>query len=220
MLQQIGAVMAGAYVAGRMRARFAEGDENEVDFRDGLHGGLVWALGVIISALLAAMAAGAIGKTAADLAGRAAQNPAITDPVTQQIDVLLRPGPGQQASTQAVSADTRNELAAVFARSIAQGTLSDADRTYIGGLVAQRSGLTAEEAGRRVQTAYAEAARLTKEAADKARRAAVLTGLVTAVALLVSLAAGWWSAIKGGNHRDNQVPARFAPRRLRAPPAA
>src|SRR5688572_14870749 len=50
LVQQIGAFMAGGYVAGRMRSRWAEtGDE--ADFRDGLHGGLVWAVGVAIGAL-------------------------------------------------------------------------------------------------------------------------------------------------------------------------
>jgi hypothetical protein len=38
----------------------------------------------------------------------------------------------------------------------------------------------------------------------------VLTGFVTAAALIISFAAAWWAAMKGGNHRDNAVPARFA----------
>jgi hypothetical protein len=36
-----------------------------------------------------------------------------------------------------------------------------------------------------------------------------LTGFVTAAGLLISLAAGWWAAMRGGDHRDNNVPARF-----------
>jgi len=43
MAQQIGAFMAGGYVAGRMRSRWHE-TGHEADFRDGLHGGLVWAV--------------------------------------------------------------------------------------------------------------------------------------------------------------------------------
>src|SRR5262245_37937771 len=42
MMQQIGASMAGGYVAGRLRARGHETSQHEVEFRDGLHGGLVW----------------------------------------------------------------------------------------------------------------------------------------------------------------------------------
>jgi cytochrome bd-type quinol oxidase subunit 2 len=49
MAQQIGAFMAGGYIAGRMRSRWHE-TGHEVEFRDGLHGGLVWAVGVVIGA--------------------------------------------------------------------------------------------------------------------------------------------------------------------------
>src|SRR5262249_45944927 len=51
MAQQIGAVMVGGYVAGRMRTRWHESG-HEAEFRDGLHGALVWAIGVLISTLL------------------------------------------------------------------------------------------------------------------------------------------------------------------------
>ena len=65
------------------------------------------------------------------------------------------------------------------------------------------------EAEKRVGDAYAEASRAAKEAADKARRAAILTGFVTAAGLLVALGAAWWAAMRGGHHRDNSIPARF-----------
>ena len=48
MAQQIGAFMIGGYVAGRMRNRWHEASHDEVEFRDGLHGGLVWAVGIAI----------------------------------------------------------------------------------------------------------------------------------------------------------------------------
>jgi hypothetical protein len=84
--------------------------------------------------------------------------------------------------------------------------LSEPNRTYLAQLVAQRAGISQEEALKRVDEALNGA----RQAADKARRAAILTGLVTAIALLVSFAAAWWAAMKGGEHRDNAVPARFA----------
>src|ERR1700741_4340595 len=46
MAQHIATFMAGGYVAGRMRSRWREAGQDEVDFRDGLHGGLVWAVGI------------------------------------------------------------------------------------------------------------------------------------------------------------------------------
>jgi hypothetical protein len=79
------------------------------------------------------------------------------------------------------------------------------DRAYLAQLVAQRTGLSPQDADRRVADAITAA----REATDKARRTAVLTGLVTALALVISFAAAWWAAIQGGNQRDNKIPARF-----------
>ncbi len=224
MAQQIGAAMVGGYIAGRMRSRWGE-TTDEVEFRDGLHGGLVWAVGVIISAALLLSAAGAVARTGTEIAGRVASATAANaDPLTYQADVLLRtggaraaaaaPGAGQPATTGAQmvgtqSADRRAEAVRILAKSIAAGGLSEADRSYIAAVVAQRTGLPQSEAEKRVDESYAEASRAAREAADKARRAAILTGFVTAAGLLVALGAAWWSAQRGGHHRDNSIPARF-----------
>jgi hypothetical protein len=223
MAQQIGAAMVGGYIAGRMRSRWGEPTEHEVEFRDGLHGGLVWAIGVIISAALVLSTAGAVARTGTEAAGRVASAAtANADPLAYQADVLLRSGgtrapgvtPGavapsgpQAAGTQ--NADQRAEVVRILARSVAAGGLSEPDRSYLVGVVAQRSDLPQPEAEKRVNDAYAEAGRAAKEAADKARRAAVVTGFVTAASLLVALGAAWWAAQRGGHHRDNSVPARF-----------
>ena len=60
LAQQIGAFMVGGYIAGRMRTRWAEANADETEFRDGLHGALVWAVGIVIGALLFLSTAGAI----------------------------------------------------------------------------------------------------------------------------------------------------------------
>jgi hypothetical protein len=70
LAQQIGSLMAGGYVAGCMRSRWHEaGDERE--FRDGLHGGFVWAVAVLISAFLVFATANLVVRTGADVAGKA-----------------------------------------------------------------------------------------------------------------------------------------------------
>jgi hypothetical protein len=96
-------------------------------------------------------------------------------------------------------------MSRVLASSVAGGGLSAENRAYLAQLVAQRSGISQQDAERRVEGAVNAA----REAADKARKAAVLTGFVTAAGLILSLGAAWWAAIKGGQHRDNSVPARF-----------
>ena len=66
MMQQIGTFMVGGYVAGRMRSRWHEPTQHEIEFRDGLHGGLVWAVGIVIGAALVMATAGAAAKTGID----------------------------------------------------------------------------------------------------------------------------------------------------------
>ena len=41
-----------------------------------------------------------------------------------------------------------------------------------------------------------------KDAANRARKAAVVLGFVTAATLLLGAAAAWWGATMGGKHRD------------------
>ena len=100
LAQQIGASMAGGYVAGRMRSRWHE-TGHEADFRDGLHGGLVWAVGVVIGAMLFLSAAGSAAKTGAELAGGAATvaGASTSDPMDAVLDTMVRPTTVAQAST-------------------------------------------------------------------------------------------------------------------------
>jgi len=238
MMQQIGAFMVGGYVAGRMRSRWHEPTLHEVEFRDGLHGGLVWAVGIVIGAALAMATAGAAAKTGIDVAGRAAGAISATalsstEPMDGVLDSMLRPTTVAQATGAATppaaaapaptasraratgtnSDETRSEMARILASAVASGALSDQNRSYLAQVVAQRSGLSQQDAERRVNEAFTAA----REAADKARRAAILTGFVTAASLIISFGAAWWAAMRGGQHRDNAVPARFVFGRNRRP---
>ncbi len=208
MAQQIASFLAGGYVAGRMRSRWGETRESEAEFRDGLHGGLVWAVGVVIGAALLFATAGGVARTgvngASSSASTVAANANASDLV---VDRLLRP----QSATQQPSnpSDARTEVARILTNAMAARSLSSEDRAYLARLVAQQTGISAEEADKRIAQADAAA----REAVDKARKAAVLAGFVTAASLLLSLAAAWWAAIQGGNHRDHQTPAHLVGRR-------
>lgn len=215
LVQQIGAFMAGGYIAGRLRGRWADAPQEEVEFRDGVHGGLVWAVGVVIGAFLLVMAAGAVARTGTELAGRTAVAAAGTNanPMDTVLDTMLRPAaaappagqPARAAQTQPAQESPRALISRILATAVAEGNLSNENKTYLAQLVAQQTGLPPQEAETRVNNALTSA----REAADKARRAAILTGLVTAVSLIISFAAAWWAALKGGQHRDNLVPAAF-----------
>lgn len=230
MAQQIATFMVGGYVAGRLRSRWTDANQDEAEFRDGLHGGLVWAVGVVIGAALLMASAGAATRTGVEAAGKAVGAAAATaSPMDAVLDTMLRPMTVAQASTagaptpstspagsasagqRAVNTGTasqsemRAEVSRILASAVAGGTMTEPNRTYVAQLVSQRTGLSQQEAEKRVADAVTSA----REAADKARKGAILTGFVAAASLLISFGAAWWAATRGGNHRDNSVPARF-----------
>src|ERR1044071_5947020 len=66
LIVAIGSYALGGYIAGWTRLRWSGTNEDETEFRDGLHGLLVWGLGIVIGALLLVAAS----NVAASLAGR------------------------------------------------------------------------------------------------------------------------------------------------------
>lgn len=201
----IGSLLAGGYIAGRMRTAWAGPGTDEVQFRDGTHGALVWALSVIVGAMLAASAvstAGHVAGAAASAAGGAAQiaAPAVDSLVRSQSVDPKRP---------VVTAEQKSEAGRILLVSVRNGSLSDSDKTYLNQMVAQVAGVPPEEAQKRVNDAYNAAV----TAVEDTRRATSAGGLITATALLLGLAAAWFAAQRGGAHRDENRPASFTYRR-------
>jgi hypothetical protein len=217
MFVPIISLLIGGYVAGRMRVAWSS-NPDEVDFRDGVHGLLVWSTAVVIGGLLAFLAAGTAGQIGGEL-GKAA----IADRgslVASSIDTLLRPAAttaprdnatppaatGAPQTTGPVTTETRDEISRLLVSSTADGRLDEADRDYLAQVVSARTGVPPDVAKKRVEDAYASS----MEAIDTARKAAVAAGLATATALLLGLAAAWYAAQRGGHHRDQNIPARFS----------
>lgn len=118
-------------------------------------------------------------------------------PATTSVNTAMAP-------TNVDSDAVRAETGRIFAQA-ATGELPEGDRAYLAQLVAQQTGMSDEEASARVDevvtaidTAKAEAA----EAAETARRTAVIAAFLIAASLLVSAIGAYWAAQKGGNHRD------------------
>ena len=199
LIVTIGSFMLGGYIAGRMRSSWHEGGPDEVAFRDGMHGFLVWSLGIVASALLVMLASITTAEIGAQVASsRVTQGDTVLAPAT---DTLLRPSMTAAASNASIPQLDRDEVARILATSVANGQMSANDRTYLAQKVAQRAGIPMDEAEKRVDAAFADAQR----AVEKARKAATLTGLVTVSALLISLAAAWYAAQRGGHNRDHNL---------------
>jgi hypothetical protein len=212
---EIFSFIAGGYLAGRLRRRIPEATESAAEMRDAWHGLLVWAVGTLIGAYLAASAISGVAKGGAE-AARMAGSGAVaatslgasgtaanaSDPLGYVADKLLR------SDTPAANVDpeaSRGEVVRILAAGAVTGEISADDKAYVAQLVAAHTGLTQSDAEKRVNEVLAKADAAVKTAAEKARKAGVLLAFLTAASLLASAAAAWWAARLGGRHRDQGV---------------
>lgn len=235
----VAAFAAGGYITGRMRLPATEDDIAESDFRDGAHGFGVWALGLVLGAVVAASGVAGVVKTAvqatAAVAGGAsagaASNPQLTSqismgPTDYAIDRILAPAPAgggtmatnppaggvpaPGAAPQAIPsrADMTAPITRIFAASIKSGQLDQRDRATLVSIVQQQTGLPQAEAEKRVDDAYTElkaAEQKVRDAAEKARKAALITAFGVAATLLLGCAAACAGAGAGAKHRHERV---------------
>ncbi len=83
----------------------------------------------------------------------------------------------------------------------AAGTFDADDKAYVAQVVSGHTGLSPEEASKRVDTVIAQA----REAAEEARKYGIVIAFLYAASMLVSALAAWWSATVGGRHRDGKA---------------
>jgi hypothetical protein len=191
--------LAGGYIAGRMRRRTFDATEHESDIRDGAHGLVMWGLGVLLAALMALAGVTGLAWGGSKVVGAAAG--ASRDATATTVDQMFRPAANAPAATDrnpGADREVRREVTRIVAKGTAGQPIADDDKAYVSRLVAQRTGLSQDEATRRVDDALAKA----KQAANAARKAGIVSGFLIAAALLVGAAAAWWAAIIGGRHRD------------------
>jgi hypothetical protein len=240
---EVSSMMAGGYLAGRLRRRAHDASEHESDVRDGAHGLIVWAGALLIGAVIAVggvgAAVGAIGNMAgtATTAAASAAGPAAgaaasklpLDPNAYFADTLFRPASpaagaaaaapaaagtagastgSRAANAASATSDATAEAGRILTQGAATGTVSDEDKSYLAQSITARTGISADDAKKRVDTvlgnidaAKAKAA----DAAETARKTGVLAAFLTAASLLVAAAGAYWAAMQGGNHRDKQT---------------
>jgi hypothetical protein len=222
----------GGYLAGRLRSPAYDGVIGETTFRDAAQGLLVWAIGAVALAALVGMlglfAAGATAHVtagAASSAGRGQDTASASGPTDYFVDLLFRPAPSTAtaaaqrpptpstpstdtvgiapAGAQPGLGEARAEVGRILARSVTQARLDDSDRTYLAQVVAARTGLSQEEAQRRVSEVEVKA----KDAADTTAKAVAYFSFWTFMALLFGGAAATLGGILGGQLRDAETRA-------------
>ena len=188
----VGSFALGGYIAGRVRSTW-KASSDEVEFRDGVHGLIAWALGVMLGAALLAVTAITFA------AGNAASPPRDTAGAPSflafELDRLFRP--------EAAGPELRGEAARIIMRGLGRTELPAGDRAQLVRITSSVSGLAAPEAERRVGQVLTDA----RNAASQARKSAVILGFSLAAALAAAAAAAWIAAGVGGKHRDDE----FAP---------
>jgi hypothetical protein len=186
----------GGYLAGRVRSTWKTTDD-EIDFRDGVHGLLVWAIGVVIGVAMLWASAGTIltmsgaSSSPRDAAGTAA--------LAYELDRLFR----SERRLEPVAADVRAEATRLLMKGVGRNEIPSDDRTHLNRIVAGATGVQLPDAERRVVQVLAEV----RNATSQTRRSAVVLGFAAAAGLAAAAAAAWFAAGAGGRHRDSE----FAP---------
>jgi hypothetical protein len=233
VMVQVWSFAAGGYLAGRL-SDVPDLDPEETQFRAGANGFMVWALGTAVGLVLLALAAGTAVRSAAEVAGQAASGVAqaasniSAENVAYVSDALFRAQAAATGASPPASPQSRPDPAVVaeagriFTVGLAEGSLNAGDRTYLAQIVARQTGLSEADAQRRIEETYARAKGMkdaaeqrVREAADKARKQAVVAGFLAAAASLMGLVAATWAAGLGREHqRARNYPSIFGSKRF------
>lgn len=225
---QLAASGVGGYLAGRLRARWLATDADEVYFRDTAHGFLAWAVASLLTALVLSIFAGSIGRGVSDgtrAVGSITQTPSTVatsegkhglsdggESMPYILDTMFRPdttSPANLAASHGMSRAPAAAVSRIFVQALHSDSLPTEDRTYIGGLIAQRTGISQAQAEMRVSKSYEQvqamlrqAETTAREAADAARKISAYIALWMSVAMLIGAFVASLMAVYGGRKRD------------------
>jgi hypothetical protein len=190
----------GAYLAARLRPRFSDVALEEVEFRDGMHGLVVWALATLLTGMLALATVEAVPRLAAPSGTSAGQASSVAGEniIAFDLDRLFR-GERRPAGDMTY---IRSEAARILLTTSSYKGMQADDRAYLVRLVAATTGLAPADADRRVTEVAGQA----KGNIDRARHTALVLGFMAGAAALVGAAVAWFAACAGGRHRDGREP--------------
>jgi hypothetical protein len=200
----------GGYLAGRLRTKWTRLHTDEVFFRDTAHGFLAWALATMVVAVFATSsvtsAVSSAGRAISNVAGTAAST--ATQAASNQpssdyfLDTLFRK---DQPDTTISSPDARAEAGRIVSRAVTNGELDPNDRTYLARLVAARTGISQQDAEKRVDDGMNQikaAADKAKTAADEARKTSAKASFYLFFSMLIGAFIASAAGALGGRQRD------------------
>jgi hypothetical protein len=200
LLTSLAAFGLGGYLAGSLREAWSTAPPDAVEFRDGVHGLLVWGLAILIGSFLTLSAS----RMAAGRADLTAPTAATAEPLLAfELDRLFRSDRSPAAPGN--DSEIRAQAARIITTAVGHTGMEQDDRDYLVRLVQARTGLPQPDAEHRVDQAISQA----KDAIAKARRGTVILTFMIACSLLLGLPAAWLAAAAGGQHRDGAVVHHF-----------
>jgi hypothetical protein len=183
----------GAYVAARLRPRTGVAFDDDLDYREGIRGLLVWALATLLTAIMAL--ATITPRLAAPTGGSGPSTSVAGENIIAfDLDRLFRAERRPQVDMDQV----RSEAARILLSGSSHRGMLPEDRAYLVRLVGTMTGLAQPEAERRVAEVSASAS----ENIKRARQTAVILAFMTAAAALAGAAMAWYAAGLGGRHRE------------------
>jgi hypothetical protein len=219
----------GGYVAARL-----SGTHSHLDAE--LHGITVWAVAVLLGSVLLAQAVSGLigtvwqgaGSVVSQAVGGAGAVSGVLPPEAnpQAMIARLQQSLGNSGDPTTMSREQISaEIAPLVRRSVLSGNLSEADRNRLVDLVAAQSGVTKEEAARRVtgmendaKATLAQAEQKTRAAADEVARTTATTARALFTALVLGLLAALVGAWMGTRHKRILHPASEHVHETLAPP--
>lgn len=194
ILQAILSFGLGGYVAGRVRGLVVPGTVEQTEKADGLHGLAVWALAVVMGAILATLL-GAATLSRSPTAGSSVRTSAAEPLLSYELDRLYRAG---RRGPNIDLTSERAEAGRILLTASSHNGMTADDRAYLIQQVAAATGLAGADAERRVDNVIASA----KTAIARSRRSTVILAFSVATAILLGAIAAWAAACAGGRHRD------------------
>jgi hypothetical protein len=191
----------GGYLAGRLRIPLRPHSRDEVEFRDGIHGLLVWAVAVLIGAVLAVAVSSAVSPQRGTDAKSSTAS--IAEPLfALELDQLFR---SDRKPTDPGDEELRGQATRIISSGLGHRSMAPEDRAYLVRLVEERTGLAAADADSRVKQIVSKS----RDAVAKARRSGVILAFMVGASLLLGAAVAWLAAAAGGQHRDSGVALDF-----------
>lgn len=205
-------LFVGGMVAGRLSGSRLSRD-------GGMHGLGVWGLSFLFALTVMGGVAGQIGGAVTSAVGGAASTAASgissavgaaapsldAEAAVNRVRLALTApeNPAQMTPEQRAA-----ESARILANRVAQGSFPGNERTRLGQIIAAESGISPEEAGRRIDAYEAEAQRLARSAEETAREAADATAKAASLSawwlfatMILGALAAWIGATRGAAAR-------------------